>query len=375
MASLLAAFGGCGTTTGTTPDAPTPRVLWKVESRGWGVPAVDESFAYFLTIDHALIAVDKRAGVVRWRGSLGVGAPEPPGFSVVRAGTVLSAVDNGVLYAFQGDRPARLFTFVPPAGALEDWITADAATIYAGSSNGRLYAVDAASGAQRWMAQVSGDAQAMGPRLRDGVIYVGLRRFDVAPTEGGVAAVDATTGDVRWTRMFTPASPTRGTGCHGRVVFTASGDVVAAAADGQIYALDPATGATRWTASSLTNIPAIWGGDPAMDDRPLVVVGDMIIAGSSPGYLVGLDASTGAERWRSRANQGSAVFPLVASADLVFATHAGGQMVAFDARTGAVRWTAGEESSRGAFSQAPFLESGVLYVSGYQALYALRAAP
>jgi outer membrane protein assembly factor BamB len=295
-----------------------------------------------------------------------------PGLVAIRAGPVVAAIDNGVLFAFAPvGAPGRGWTFRPPTGGLEDWITADATTIYAGSSDGRLYAVDAESGTPRWVTVVSAEseAQARAPRVRDGVVYVGIKRV-VAPSEGGVAAVDAATGAVRWVRAF---SSGRGAACSGDVAFLADGTVIAAAADGQIYALDPATGAPRWVAPSLTGIPAIWGGDPSLDRRPLLARGDLVVAGSTTGYLVGLDASSGRERWRSRADQGSAVSPLVADDALTYAMHFGGQLVAFDLLSGAVRWIDGREPGGGAYADAPILDGGTLYVSGHHGLYALRA--
>jgi eukaryotic-like serine/threonine-protein kinase len=372
---LLVAFYGCSAAGGTTPDATDPRIAWQIDERGWGVPAVDESAAYFLTPTHRLTVVDKLTGSIRGEVSLGIAAPQPPGFAVVRAGSVVAAVDNGVLYAFSRDAtPIRQWIFVPPTGALEDWITADATTIYAGSSDAYLYAIDAATGTLRWRTQVSTEtaAQAMGPRLRDGVVYAGVKRI-VAPTQGGVVAVDAVSGHILWTRGFVAAGAERGAGCAGQVAFSTDHAVVAAADDGQIYSLDPVTGAVRWVASSLTKIPAVYGGDPAMDQRPLVAVNQLVVAGSSTGYLVGLDAATGVERWRSRADQGSAVFPLAEGGGTVYATHFGGQLVAFDAATGTVRWIGGREHGGGTFSHAPTLDGSLLFVSGYHGLYAVRA--
>ena len=50
-------------------------------------------------------------------------------------------------------------------------------------------------------------------------------------------------------------------------------------------------------------------------------------------------------------------------------------LAAVDDRLSRVQWRAGEQRSGGAFSHAPIVENGTLYVSGYQGLFALRAVP
>jgi outer membrane protein assembly factor BamB len=138
---------------------------------GWGVPAVDGTAAYFLTPDHQMMAVDRTGGRELARYTLYAGGADYPGLVAIRAGPMVAAIDNGVLFAFAPvGAPPRSWTYRPPSGGLEDWITADATTIYAGSSDGRLYAVDAASGTLRWVTVVSAEseAQARAPRVRGG---------------------------------------------------------------------------------------------------------------------------------------------------------------------------------------------------------------
>jgi outer membrane protein assembly factor BamB len=65
-------------------------------------------------------------------------------------------------------------------------------TVYVGSMDSNLYAIDLATGKVRWQYQTSGSVEESSPCVRNGMVYVG----DL----GGVFhAVDAATGKVRWT--------------------------------------------------------------------------------------------------------------------------------------------------------------------------------
>ena len=63
-------------------------------------------------------------------------------------------------------------------------------TLYIGSGDGRLYALDSRTGAQRWQFR-TGRAISSTPAVADGLVFVGSR-------DNTVWAVDARTGEERW---------------------------------------------------------------------------------------------------------------------------------------------------------------------------------
>ena len=63
-------------------------------------------------------------------------------------------------------------------------------TVYAGSDDGTVYALDAATGGLRW-AYTAGDSVS-DPAVAGGTVYVGGH-------DGTVYALDAATGRLRWT--------------------------------------------------------------------------------------------------------------------------------------------------------------------------------
>jgi len=184
LSYLIFLLPACTSISPTEKNTGTSRILWAVSPRGWGVPAIDENAAYYLTPDHQMIVVNRSDGRILDRHTLLAGPANPPGFTVIRAGQMVAAVDNGVLYAFSlAGQPPRAWIFRPPTGGLEDWISSDGATIYAGSSDARVYAIDAATGAARWVTTITSAsaAQTRGPRLRDGAIYVSFFRLSLLP--------------------------------------------------------------------------------------------------------------------------------------------------------------------------------------------------
>jgi len=364
-----------GASCGEGGAAPHPvsgvRLVWHIAGRSGGIPAVDSTSVYFLSARHEVLGVDKRTGAVRWRSHTGAAGECTTGFNTVIASDVVAVADEGVR-AFDRATGASRWTFRPGGDEVTSFLAADGSTIYAGSHAGRVYAVDARSGAQRWMTVVSSasDVKALRPTVDDGVVYVGIKQF-VGPTRGALAALDATTGATRWIHRFAQDTPGLGTGCPGGAV-VAGDAVVVSIDDGRVVALDRATGEPRWVAPRLQNLPAGAGGSPENDQRPLAVRAAVLVAGSTTGYLTAVDAATGQERWRATANLGSAVYPLVAGDSSVYVTHLGGQLAALDLRTGRTRWVAGNTRSGGDFTLSPAVDGRHLYVGGPGGYYAFR---
>jgi len=103
-------------------------------------------------------------------------------------------------------------------------------TVYVGSDDETLYAVDAATGDQEWAEPL--DPIQSSPTVVDGTVYVGSN-------DGTLHAVDAATGDQEW--AFTEpsdvvnSSPTM-----------VDGTVYVGSHDETLYAVDAATGDQEW---------------------------------------------------------------------------------------------------------------------------------
>jgi eukaryotic-like serine/threonine-protein kinase len=165
--------------------------------------------------DAVLHAIDARTGRERWRlatGSAGVYAVDAATGTalwqfqtagpVVR--TAVAAADGavyavsfnadggaGILYAIDIRDHAARWHFTEPESEFIGTSPAVAdGTVYIGAEDGRLYAIDATTGRQRWAATAGNQVQSS-PIVVDGVVLVGS--FD-----GALYAFDATTGSERW---------------------------------------------------------------------------------------------------------------------------------------------------------------------------------
>lgn len=162
-------------------------------------------------------------------------------------------------------------------------------TVYIGSADGHLYAVNASTGVERWRFRTGGAVDAT-PAVHDGLVYVLSR-------DGGVHAVDVERGSARWSFR------TRGEQqvdfwdhflsdplVHGDLVIFGSGDST-------VYALDRRTGVERWRLATEHAVHAA----PVFDGTHLLISG-------FDGYLRAVDPQTGAPRWAFK-TVGAQYFP------------------------------------------------------------------
>ena len=253
----LLATGGCASDLGPGRP-PRSHVIWELPIRSWTVtPALSGETVYFASRAHDVIAVDRATGRERWRSTTGVPGDYPIGANLVVAGDVVVMPDI-LLFAFDTATGTPRWTFRP---ANRDQpglsgIATDGETIYTPSIDNHAYAVDARTGRQKWDTTLPGDSTSgsFNPAVRDGLVFIGVKRFR-NPTTGAFVALDAATGAIRWTHEFQPGYPGALTGCLGRSAFDGP-NVIVAAEDGQIYAFDRQTGAVRWTAPRVHPIPS-----------------------------------------------------------------------------------------------------------------------
>ena len=229
-------------------------------------------------------------------------------------------------------------------------------TVYVGSGDGRLYALDRNTGTQRW-AFDAGNAIPSSPAVGAGGVYVGTR-------DGQFVAVDATTGRERWRFKTGPLMPWPW-GHESGDVYTSSpafvdGVVYVGAGDGRVYAVDAASGKERWHAATTGRVRS----SPAVDESRVYV-------GSADGRVYAFDRATGALRWKfdtegvklesknfgydRRTVQSS---PAVVDGT-VFVGARDGWLYAIDAATGAERWRFDHKISW--VNTSPAVVDGVVY--------------
>ena len=250
-------------------------------------------------------------------------------------------------------------------------------TVYVGSNDRHLYALDQASGRVRWSFDAK-SAIASSPAVAGDLVAF-------TSADGHLFAVDAGTGRVRWRLATGPTVPFPW-GYESGDLWTSSpvfadGVVLAGAGDGYLYAVDAGSGKMRWrlqTAGRIRSSPAVTGGTVfvgsadgrfyaadlrsgrerwhfdteghALESRKFgfdrrtiqsspAIAGDLVLFGARDGFLYALDRDTGRERWRydykvSWVN-GS---PAVADGVVYVGTSDAAFVHALDLATGKERW-------------------------------------
>jgi len=171
----------------------TERWRLTLDASAFVAPAVANGVVYIATgqpsdMSGTVFAVDATTGTERWRFDAGYGFG---GIAVVD-GVAYTAAGKGV-FALDAVTGALKWQFAPAA---EPFYTSPAVAngvVYAISDSNQLYALEAASGAERWSVEVSHNSfSPADPIFVDGVIYV------AAGMSGHLAAIDAATGTRIW---------------------------------------------------------------------------------------------------------------------------------------------------------------------------------
>lgn len=376
LSALLATLPGCDSSTG---PARSDAVVWLARTPATLTPAADSAAVYAITTQNAVVSLDRGTGALRWTARAADAELFLGGDIAIAGDVVVVSTDEGLeAFARADGQPAWTVPLTVEPSRDENLLAGDGEAVYL-TTGPAVVSVSATTGAARWTVDLSGGSslEANEPALRDGLLFVGQRTPPyVEPSGGRLLALDATTGAERWSYTFQPAQPGQGAGCcWGGPVFSGS-RVLVSADDGRIYSFSRTTGAVEWTA------PALSVADTSIaqsDRRPLAVSGSVVVAGSKSGYLTGYDAATGAERWRVNPGLGAAITRLGSDSTRVYVAFSlplfglsvwqPGPLAAFDAATGGGRWRTSFEPG----FNAPVVGDSLVYaVADLLGLYALR---
>jgi outer membrane protein assembly factor BamB len=219
--------------------------------------------------------------------------------------------------------------------------------VFVAGQDGLVYAVDVLTGRVVWKVKTPGEADAA-PAVSGGMVFAVSE--DPATGEGRLFALDAATGKRVWSFSWTYSPPSIGVATSG--VTVDGGRVYGGFGDALVRAFDPNTGKVLWSTpvrdgfSPLTT-PAVSGGSvfvadrrgdlyrleastgdriwdfqfPALAERgsgsPLVT-GSYVFMGSDDGTLAAIEVETGRLAWRTRYAAGP-IGPLAPAGDVLLA--------------------------------------------------------
>jgi outer membrane protein assembly factor BamB len=286
-------------------DPATGAERWGYESHfcGWSSPTLGDGlvFATFIGDSHCsrlqggkVVALSARTGRVRWARRIGRSESSP-------------------LYAN--------------------------GTVYFGDTSGRVHAVDAVTGAERWTYETGAPVKAS-PTLAGGRLFVGNYA-------GDFYALDAASGKAVWRD--------RGYGNIYSSAAVADGRVYVGSTDGHVYAFAARSGQELWrfaTGRYVYASAAVWRG--------------LVLIGSYDDTFYAIDGATGAERWRFHAGGAISGGASVIDGVVYFSTFTR-KTFALSASNGRLleRWNDGEYSPAVA-------AYGRLFLIGFAHIYALK---
>jgi outer membrane protein assembly factor BamB len=313
-------------------DARSARKRWAFRAGGpvRTRPTAAEGAVYVQADDGFLYKLAAASGEERWRVRV-VEKPivrlpfDDPKSRYDRFGSDVT-VAGGRLYL--GTHDGKVLALDPATGArVWDFAAGDAVLaapavdsgrVYVGSFDGHVYALDAATGTLRWKCFTQG-AVVSTPAVAGDRIVVGNRAYDVL-------ALDAKTGDVAWKRYVWFSWIESSAVVRGGVAYVGSSDAAG------VFAFDVASGRRLWAADVFG-----WAwGQPAVTETR-VYAGTSSQVGYPAGHRAGvmaLDRATGRTAWRyeaAAAPSGAFGFPGSAALGegLVFLSGLDGRVYAF----------------------------------------------
>ncbi len=291
-------------------DSETGRQIWKRTTGGPvpSTPAVANGVVYAPSYDGKFYALDAQTGAIRWKFATegerrfeakGIHGLEPKNQTIVDQYDVF----------------------------LSSPVAVDG-SVYFGSGDGNLYALDAVTGKLKWKLK-AGDVVHSSPAFANGILYFG-------DWDSVLYAVDASTGKEKW--KFQAGQDDM---IHNQVGFqsspaVANGVVYVGCRDSNVYALDAATGQEKWR----FNNEMSW-----VISSPAVTQGKVIFATSDSSLYHVLDAASGKSVVRKEDKAYMFSSPTIVG-DVVLLGVLNGSLMARDLNSGDVLWEFQTEASK-----------------------------
>ena len=350
--------------TGCFPGTTVPR--------GWSGGTIADGTLFIGSVDGKLMAVNASDGRRIWEAPLGATAPPPGGFGcaappvsvaiygspAVSANLVYIGGYNGKFYAFASGEQEPRWVY-PREGTTGSQIVGGALVaqdkVVFGAADGKVYALNAATGASStgWIFPAGNGVGKIWstPAYLDGTIFVGS--FDK-----NLYALDIATGEKKW------SFATQGAIAATPVAY--NGTVYIGSFDRNLYAIDAATGQEKWRFSGARNW--FWA-KPLIKDNVIyaanldgkvyildaqsgnklmeldmggaisaspVLAGNTVIVVTESGNITSIDPVNNIKALRNLGEKVDA--PLAADGTTVFIHTGAGKLYAVNAQSGAEVW-------------------------------------
>jgi outer membrane protein assembly factor BamB len=337
-------------------------------ARSWPGSQIAGDTLYVNTMDGRVLALNPDSGSRKWDyqptgqsgtassftcassslvGGLFYGAP------AVANGMVYVAFHTGKVYAINAESGAQVWDY-DLRSTVSGGVAVGNDTIFVGAANGKLTALDASNGSFKWEFTTKDEVWAT-PAVVDGVVYFGS-------LDHNLYALNAADGSKKW------AFPTGGEIASTPLVI--QGVIYIGSFDNRFYAVDANTGTQKWvfegagnwfwsqaaygngtiyTGSLDHNVYALDAGTGTMvwpkpfDAGSLVkaspaITGGVLVVVSEVGKVYGLDSKTGEKKWEFDNIKAKVLSPLDAAGGVVYINSQDNKLYALDGQTGHQIW-------------------------------------
>lgn len=264
----------------------------------------------------------------QWTYSIG-GATR--GAPVMADDTIFVGSQDNDLYAINAHNGSLRWRFTAD-GEVTGAPAYESGTVYFGTKGGTVYAVDASSGNQDWsFTDPQRDIESP-VVVENGVVYTGSK-------DKNLYAIEANSGNLSWS--FNVGDEVRGVAAEpGGYIYTTD-------KGGDVFAVN-STGDQQWTYAAGDEISA-----------PPVVSGDRVFFGTKKGNQVyALNATNGSGVWIHDVG-GDIETSVAVESNTVYASDSSGTLYALDVADGSEQWTS---SFSGKARTAPAIANGTIYL-------------
>jgi hypothetical protein len=302
---------------GTTVDLSQPlTVSWRFESNLTLnlTPAADDERIYLPLAAGTLVSLMSRTGQLNWRSEMGGELSASP---AADRRAVYVASETGKPESGSGTRRATgALRALGREGGVTQWmrtlamplrggLTLSNGKLFAGGSDGKIYAFDSANGEARWAYDYGAPFNSQ-PVVAESRVYIGSE-------DGNLLALDEATGKLLW--HFRTKGAVRGPVANGNdVVYFGSGD-------GYVYAVNAADGRLIWRKRTGAGVQAV------------VRAGDDLLVASLDNFVYRFSL-TGARSWKRRLPGRIAAQPFLTQSAALFMPFSSSSGVVLELRDG-----------------------------------------
>jgi len=285
---------------------------------------------------------------------------------VVKDGVVFYGAEDRVFRAIQSSTGAELWSYTCGRSTGGKSILSAAAidqdTVYFGSYDGRVQALDTHSGRPYWVTQICdsvGSSPALAPAI--GRLFIGLE-FSGQENKGGIAALDLVTGEQIWKYAFpsyTHATP---------LYIQAYNQVLIGGNEGLLYSFDAISGELQWKFETAGGAQYVGGGFGQGDIKLAPVYDaetDQVGFSSMDGHVYVIERQTGVFVFKtvpshpdSTVSIGVWAQPLFTATSIIY----GGLdklVYSFDKKTGTLLWCT---ETQGRIFASPVVHNDCVYI-------------